>query len=183
MKYDNHAISRNAVESTFSQAPRKFRSLVPGRMGYEDFAYFLICHHDRTSDVSIEFWFRVMDLDLDGVIRYWEMKHFFDEQITRMECLCYEAVHFDDVLCQVHDLIQPAENCAFTLRDFKRRRYGAATFFSLFLSLNNLIAYEHRDPYLASSNHEDPSQWNSFCHHEYMRLTNDGPCESNSENE
>eukprot|EP00397_Hematodinium_sp_SG-2012_P007105 GEMP01007147.1.p1 GENE.GEMP01007147.1~~GEMP01007147.1.p1 ORF type:complete len:558 (+),score=108.16 GEMP01007147.1:103-1776(+) len=171
MKYDNHAISRRAVESMFSQAPRKFTSLVPGRMGYEDFTYFLICHHDRSSDISIAYWFRVMDLDLDGVIRLWEMKHFFEEQITRMEGLQYESLNFVDVVCQVHDLILPEKECEFTLTDFRRHRHGAATFFSLFLSLSNLLAFEHRDPFFAKM--EDASEWNSFCHHEYMRLAND----------
>ena len=48
-----------------------------------------------------------MDLDGDGVIRSWEMRHFYDEQLHRMRCLGHECVPFDDVLCQMHDCNKP----------------------------------------------------------------------------
>ena len=34
-------------------------------------------------------------------------QYFYEEQLHRMECLSQEPVLFEDVLCQMHDMIQP----------------------------------------------------------------------------
>lgn len=35
-------------------------------MGYEDFVWFILSEEDKTSDTSLEYWFRCCDLDGDG---------------------------------------------------------------------------------------------------------------------
>lgn len=35
-------------------------------MGYEDFVWFVLSEEDKTSDSSLEYWFRCVDLDGDG---------------------------------------------------------------------------------------------------------------------
>lgn len=80
LKYDTHALSRKAADRIFSEVPRKFQSGHPGRMCYEDFIYFLLCDQDRHSERALQYWFRIMDMDSDGFLRPWELKHFFDEQ-------------------------------------------------------------------------------------------------------
>ena len=42
-----------------------------------------------------------MDLDGDGVISMYEMEHFYDAQMQKMEALCIEKLPFEDCLCQV----------------------------------------------------------------------------------
>lgn len=39
------------------QAPRKFTSKVEGKMGYEDFVYFMLSEEDKSSDPSLEYWY------------------------------------------------------------------------------------------------------------------------------
>lgn len=51
------------------QAPRKLSTKVPDRMGYEDFVWFMLSEEDKSTDVSLEYWFRCIDLDFDGVLR------------------------------------------------------------------------------------------------------------------
>ena len=41
----------------FSQIPRKFTSKVEGKMGYEDFVYFILSEEDKTSEPSLEYWY------------------------------------------------------------------------------------------------------------------------------
>lgn len=36
---------------------------------------------DKTHPVSLAYWFRLIDLDSDGVIRTNEMRHFYKEQV------------------------------------------------------------------------------------------------------
>jgi len=173
LKYDGHALSRRAVDRIFGENPTKFTSAVPGKMGYEDFIRFLLCDQDRQRDRSMEYWFHMFDLDGDGCIRDHEMRYFYDEQVQRMECLNYETIPFADIMCQVSDMISPAQEGVFRLSDFKRRRKFAGTFFSLFSSLNKFLAFEHRDPFqMKQEQSENPtfSEWDRWCADEYLRL-------------
>lgn len=39
-----------------TQVPRKFTSKVEGKMGYEDFVYFILSEEDKSSEPSLEYW-------------------------------------------------------------------------------------------------------------------------------
>jgi len=56
-----------------AQAARPFASNVEGKMSYEDFVWFILSEEDKTSDVSLEYWFRCVDLDCDGHLQPNEM--------------------------------------------------------------------------------------------------------------
>lgn len=135
LRYGNHALTYRIVDRIFSQAPRRFVSGVEGKMGYEDFCWFILVrspnplratalnplrpppapfavmhanvsnvgtlsHHlffvrlrqpqseeDKTSPMSLEYWFLCIDLDCDGGVAASEMRYFYEEQLHRMECL------------------------------------------------------------------------------------------------
>ncbi|KAJ0052784.1 hypothetical protein Pint_01702 [Pistacia integerrima] len=109
IKYSNHALTYRIVDRIFSQVPRKFSSGVEGKMNYEDFVYFMLSEEDKSSEPSIEYWFKCIDLDENGVITYNEMQFFYEEQLHRMECISQEPVLFGDILCQIVDMIAPQE--------------------------------------------------------------------------
>lgn len=52
-----------------------------------------------------------MDLDCDGVITPNEMHHFYEEQVHRVECMAQEPVLFEDIVCQMSDMIKPKVRC------------------------------------------------------------------------
>lgn len=56
---------------------------------------------------SIEYWFRCMDLDGDGVLSMFELEHFYEEQCRRLDSMAIEALPFEDCLCQMLDLVKP----------------------------------------------------------------------------
>lgn len=168
LKHDAHAFSRRTVDRIFSEIPARFTSAVPGKMGYDDFVRFLLSDHDRQMDRSIEYWFHLFDLDGDGCIREHEMRYFYDEQAQRMECLNYDRIPFEDVMCQMNDLINPVVEGQFRLTDFKKNRKFANLFFSIFSSLNKLLAFEH-DPF-QTRKEQDLSGWEQWCADEYLRL-------------
>jgi hypothetical protein len=76
------------------------------------------------------------------------VQYFYEEQLHRMECLSQEPVLFEDVLCQMHDMIQPEVEGQFTLRDLKNNRQLSGTLFNILFNLNKFIAFETRDPFL-----------------------------------
>lgn len=56
---------------------------------------------------SIEYWFRCMDVDGDGVLSMFELEFFYEEQCERMERMGIEPLPFQDLLCQMLDLVKP----------------------------------------------------------------------------
>lgn len=46
-----------------------------------------------------------MDLDCNGIIAGHEMEHFYEEQKQRLEYLNHETVYFQDIVCQMNDLL------------------------------------------------------------------------------
>ena len=54
--------------------------------------------------------FKCIDLDGNGVLTRKEMHYFFEEQLHRMECMAQEPVLFEDILCQIFDMIGPEVN-------------------------------------------------------------------------
>ncbi|CAN1729906.1 Serine/threonine protein phosphatase 2A regulatory subunit B''beta [Linum perenne] len=107
IRYGNHALTYRIVDRVFSQVARKFRSKVEGKMGYEDFVYFILSEEDKSSEPGIEFWFNCIDLDGNGILTSNEMQFFYEEQLHRMECMAQEPVLFEDILCQIIDMIGP----------------------------------------------------------------------------
>ena len=77
-----------------------------------------------------------------------DVQYFYEEQLHRMECLNQEPVLFEDVLCQMHDMIQPASEGVFTLADLKKHKVLSGTMFNILFNLNKFVAFETRDPFL-----------------------------------
>ncbi|KVI05130.1 Calcium-binding EF-hand [Cynara cardunculus var. scolymus] len=170
IRYGNHALTYRIVDRIFSQVPRKFTSNVEGKMGYEDFVYFILSEEDKSSEPSLEF--KCIDLDGNGVITKNEMQFFYEEQLHRMECMAQEPVLFEDILCQIVDMIGPKDEGYFTLRDMKGSKLAGSVFNILF-NLNKFMAFETRDPFLIRQERENPTltEWDRFAHREYIRLS------------
>lgn len=171
IRYGNHALTYRIVDRIFSQVPRKFTSKVEGKMNYEDFVYFMLSEEDKTSEPSLEYWFKCIDLDGNGILSPNEMQFFYEEQLHRMECMAQEPVLFEDVLCQIVDMVAPENESYLTLHDLKGCKLSGNVFNILF-NLNKFMAFETRDPFLIRQEREDPSlsEWDRFARREYIRL-------------
>ncbi|KAL8533359.1 hypothetical protein ACS0TY_009663 [Phlomoides rotata] len=172
IRYGNHALTYRIVDRIFSQVPRKFTSKVEGKMGYEDFVYFILSEEDKSSEPSLEYWFKCIDLDGNGIITRNEMQFFYEEQLHRMECMAQDPVLFEDILCQIVDMISSEDESYFTLRDIKESKLSGSVFNILF-NLNKFMAFETRDPFLIRQERENPNltEWDRFAHREYIRLS------------
>ncbi|KAJ6296605.1 hypothetical protein OIU78_022343 [Salix suchowensis] len=172
IRYGNHALTYRIVDRVFSQVARKFTSKAEGKMGYEDFVYFILSEEDKSSEPSLEYWFKCIDLDGNGILTRNEMQFFYEEQLHRMECMAQEPVLFEDILCQIIDMIGPEDESYITLHDLKGCKLSGSVFNILF-NLNKFMAFETRDPFLIRQERENPTltDWDRFAHREYIRLS------------
>uniref|UniRef100_A0A7S3CIH8 EF-hand domain-containing protein n=1 Tax=Strombidium rassoulzadegani TaxID=1082188 RepID=A0A7S3CIH8_9SPIT len=142
-------------------------------MNYEDFVWFMLSEEDKSTLRSLQYWFKVIDLDDNLIITPHEMQHFYEEQVHRLEYLNHEPILFVDLLCQMNDLVKPSHEGHFSFEELRAVKQNVGIFFNCLVNLNKFIAYETRD--LFQLKHQltefpDYSEWDRFAKAEYERL-------------
>lgn len=172
-RHNDHAVNSRTIERIFSGAVMRGKTALEGKMTYPQFCWFLLSEEDKRHPTSIEYWFRVMDLDGDGVISMYEMEYFYDEQMQKMEALGIEKLPFEDCLCQMLDLVRPRDNEKITLADLKNCKL-THIFFDTFINLDKFLDHEQRDPFSnlrdMDSDIPEPSDWEKYAAEEYELL-------------
>jgi len=109
LKYGDHSLSHMIVDRIFDSAPRPFEQDNVDRehLSYEEFIYFMLSEEDKSNEVSVRYWFNCVDVDGDGKLNNMEMRSFYAVQLHRMQCMGHEIVPFEDMLCQMMDMIKP----------------------------------------------------------------------------
>ncbi|XP_065082326.1 uncharacterized protein LOC135704758 isoform X4 [Ochlerotatus camptorhynchus] len=177
-RHNDHALSSRMIERIFSgcvtRGPRRGNPnpIVVGpngpKMSYTDFVWFLLAEEDKTHPTAIEYWFRCMDVDGDGMLSMYELEYFYEEQQHRMESLGIETLPFEDCLCQMLDMIKPTTPGCVTLADLKRCKM-TPIFFDTFFNLEKYMEHEQRDPF-AQRDNDDLSDWDRYAAQEYELL-------------
>lgn len=171
-RHGDRAISSRVIDRIFSGAVTRGGSEHAHRkLTYEDFVWFLISEEDKTTPTSIEYWFRVMDLDGDGALSMFELEFFYAEQAQRLEARGVEPPPFRDLACQMLDMVNPRVPGQISLPDL--RRCGlAAIFFDAFINADKFLAREQRELGAGPARDADPagtalSDWDRFVEEEY----------------
>uniref|UniRef100_A0A8C7XI20 Protein phosphatase 2 regulatory subunit B''beta n=1 Tax=Oryzias sinensis TaxID=183150 RepID=A0A8C7XI20_9TELE len=170
-RHNDQAISQRMIERIFSgTVTRDRRVRKEGRISYADFVWFLISEEDKKTDTSIEYWFRCMDLDGDGVLSMYELEYFYEEQCQKLEAMAIEPLPFEDCLCQMFDLVKPEVEGKITLRDLKRCKLSHI-FFDTFFDIEKYLDHEQRDPFSvireAETEGQEVSDWEKYAAEEY----------------
>ncbi|XP_077205328.1 serine/threonine-protein phosphatase 2A regulatory subunit B'' subunit alpha isoform X1 [Paroedura picta] len=173
-RYNDQALSSRIIEKIFTGAVLRGNQVhKENQMSYADFVWLLISEEDKRSPTSIEYWFRCMDLDGDGMLSMYELEYFYEEQCERMESMGIEPLPFHDLLCQMLDLVKPECDGRVTLRDLKRCRM-AHVFYNTFFNLEKYLDNEQRDPFAVQKDVEndgpEPSDWDRYAAEEYEIL-------------
>ncbi|KOO35071.1 serine threonine-protein phosphatase 2a regulatory subunit b subunit alpha [Chrysochromulina tobinii] len=96
-RYGGYALSTRAIGRVFVElagSPREAIEAPNGGISYGAFVYFLLCEEDKASATARSFWFRVLDVDADGVLSADDLRHFYDEQAARLTSLGHEPTDF-----------------------------------------------------------------------------------------
>lgn len=201
LKFGEHSLSHMIVDRIFSAAPRPFEgsdassssasttldengNVVAIRkqlsttardyLTYEDFIFFMLSEEDKANECSIRYWFTCVDVDGDDKLNNMEMRSFYAVQLHRMQCMGHEVVPFEDMLCQMMDMIKPANTDYLVVEDFLQphcSQVSGALFDALF-NVNKYINFEQRDPFLERQKQEDgfATDWDRFACIDYNRL-------------
>ncbi|KAL4220124.1 Serine/threonine-protein phosphatase 2A regulatory subunit B'' subunit alpha [Mactra antiquata] len=172
-RHNEHAISTRMIDRIFSGAVTRGKTFEEGKMSYPEFVWFLLSEEDKKHPTSVEYWFRCMDIDGDGLISMYEMEYFYEEQMQKMEALGIERLPFEDCLCQMLDLVQPELQLQIALKDLKRCKM-TNIFFDTFMNLDKFLEHEQRDPFANLRDLEndapEPTDWEKFAAEEYETL-------------
>lgn len=176
LKYGDHSLSHMIVDRIFDSAPRPFEqdSVDREHLSYEEFIYFMLSEEDKSNEVSVRYWFNCVDVDGDGKLNNMEMRSFYAVQLHRMQCMGHEIVPFEDMLCQMMDMIKPKNSDYLVVEDFMQpecSQVSGALFDALF-NLNKYLLFEQRDPFVERQKREDEfdTDWDRFACIDYNRL-------------
>ena len=180
-RYSEHALSETIVERIFLSGTRVF---LDGRVGFRrsgmsfpDFVYFMLAEEDKACESSIRYWFSCCDLDGDGTLSPAELNSFYQVQLQRAIKLGHEPIAFEDVLCQLIDMIDPVDDQAITLSDLLRptKIQSSAILFDVLFNIQKFLAFETRDPFQERMKKTDGfnTDWDRFAFFEYQRLSQD----------
>ncbi|EME27306.1 Serine/threonine protein phosphatase 2A regulatory subunit B''alpha [Galdieria sulphuraria] len=182
LRYGGHALTYRIVDRIFGGYGRPRDCKEEGFMSYTDFIWFCISEEDKNSDVALDYWFRCIDLDGDGMITLYDMEYFYSEQLHRMECLGHEPIPLEDIVCQLLDMVRPDLFEPIITRSTLRRCKLRSNFFNVLFNLNKFISIENKDPYLIRQEHATPelTDWDRFAAIEYLRLSAEEEAEEES---
>eukprot|EP00814_Leptocylindrus_danicus_P001234 CAMPEP_0116032538 /NCGR_PEP_ID=MMETSP0321-20121206/18231_1 /TAXON_ID=163516 /ORGANISM="Leptocylindrus danicus var. danicus, Strain B650" /LENGTH=536 /DNA_ID=CAMNT_0003507997 /DNA_START=18 /DNA_END=1628 /DNA_ORIENTATION=+ len=190
IRYNDQSLSMLIVDRIFAAAPRPFansgnesgledsdvKQHLARReyLSYEDFIFFMLSEEDKANEVSVRYWFSCIDVLGEGKINFMEMRRFYALQLQRMQNLGHEIVPFEDMLCQMLDMIKPANPDCLIVDDFLQPeccQVSGALFDALF-NLNKYLQFEQRDPFMERQKREDEfdSEWDRFACVDYSRL-------------
>uniref|UniRef100_A0A8C9GDP3 EF-hand domain-containing protein n=1 Tax=Piliocolobus tephrosceles TaxID=591936 RepID=A0A8C9GDP3_9PRIM len=172
-RFDNHALNDFIVNRIWSKISIKLGGPNQKYMCLNDWIYFIMNYEDMTTNRSIEFWFKLIDLDANGIITDHEISVFFNIQSERLKSHYLEEPKLEDWLCQMNDAIQPSIEGNFTLSDLKKNKKYAAKFFGCLVSLSKLLAWEGRDVHRElqiETEYPNWTPWEFFCKTKYDEL-------------
>lgn len=154
-------------------------------MEYRDFVWFLLAENDKYHPTSIEYWFRVLDLDGDGTLSLYELEYFYEEQAEKMLQLDIEPLAFDDIACLAIDSIGcHNKSSTIHLPDLKKSK-NCSPFFDTFVNTNKYLENEHHEPSIEDYDdmqdainkvlpyhQQSVTAWEKYCAEEYRYLAN-----------
>ncbi|RNF00398.1 protein phosphatase 2 (formerly 2A), regulatory subunit B [Trypanosoma rangeli] len=164
------------VARVFGGAARRMTCVREDHMNYEDFVWFCLSEEDKSTPTAIRYWFRILDLDGDGILSAYELHSFYDA--TRAKLTAYipdGTVPFEDVLCQIFDMLAVEVSCGLRLEELLSKPEAASIALNMVTNVLRFLQFEQRDPFVT---HQDrlvggleQSAWDRFARAEYDRLS------------
>lgn len=177
-KYSKHNISSITIDRIFSGVGIKFKNAGNSIsvIDFADFIKLILFEEDKMTTPSINFWFKILDLDSDGILRYdliesiFELEWFFKMNQKKMMAIEGCFYEWKDVLCLIMDMLG-VDRPYFTLEDLLARHYFAPHFINIFTNFGKFKSFIERESYITPVK-EQYSDFIEFYKRSYERYTN-----------
>lgn len=180
LEYQNGALTNKIVERLMSGSVTRYAGsdIKKKTMGYRDFVYFILAENDKFHPTAIEYWFRVLDLDGDGILSLYELEYFYEEQAEKLQSLDVEPLNFEDVICLAIDSVNCHNNSTrIKLSDLKKSKL-VGTFLDTFINTMKYLDNENEDSGASDEeegvkveNKSEIAAWEKYCCEEYALLS------------
>lgn len=175
LKFNDSGISPIIIERFFKSSFYPRSSNRKQTLDFTSFTYFLMSSEDKTNATSINFWYKLCDLDEDGIMSLKEIEELYLDQFERMRITGNETIPFEDILRQLMDMIDPEDPAVVTIADLTRSKMADVFFNSLF-DLQKFLIREYQFP-LVNPNFDEVTKhltpWEIYVLIEYDQLVND----------
>jgi len=174
LRYGNGALTVRIAERIFAGCGKVTDSPIQEKLSYTDFVWFCLSEEDKKSARALDYWFRCVDLDGDGIITLADVEYFYREQYVRMEDRNLEPIQFVDIVCQLLDMLKyPPQRSPLIRKEDLRRCNMQSVFFNFLFNLNKFFQIESRDPRMLQQERAnlELTEWDRFAAAEYERLT------------
>jgi Ca2+-binding EF-hand superfamily protein len=112
--FSENTANPEVVERIVNGVGRPLRSGERGKMNFEDFVWFCLSEENKAHPRAISYFFRILDVDGDGVISGFELEHFYAHTREKMLEITTEAISYEDVTCQIADMMVCAASATVT---------------------------------------------------------------------
>jgi serine/threonine-protein phosphatase 2A regulatory subunit B'' len=170
-----HSLSYRIVDRVFYGYGRGLENRL-GFMTYCDYIWFCLSEEDKSSETAIDYWFRCVDLDGDGVIALWEVQYFYDEQRAKMHQCEADLTEIPDAFRELLDMFKPRwERMLIRRSDLKACKLAGRFFNALFNLEKFLESKKPRCPMQIQLEKFTPgfTDWDRFAEVESIHLSGD----------
>ena len=156
---------------------KRFVEILPGpkepdTVSFFDFVYFIMAVEDKTTETALRLWYKVCDLDDDGIISFHELDRLYKMQKEKEEQNGMNPVPYKYVLSQMLDLIGNVD-AGITMSQL-RSIQNRDLFWNTFVDFKKFNQSEFKDPLFEMNMNaafSGMNEWDVFCQLEYARLS------------
>ncbi|CAI2357807.1 unnamed protein product [Caenorhabditis sp. 36 PRJEB53466] len=145
-------------------------------IGLAEFTQFLLAEEDKTHPTSVEYWFRILDLDGDGLVTLYDMELFHSQVQRKLAAEGIDSMGFPDVACQLIDMLNVPGVSSFRLSDLKKSSLRGR-FINTFVNWRKFFAQETNEgsesPRIEDEGGQELTEWDRYCIEEYEAMMED----------
>ncbi|EKG03139.1 hypothetical protein TCSYLVIO_005822 [Trypanosoma cruzi] len=180
-KYGQNSICPSVIKRVVEGSGRPLSSGKLEKLDFEDFVYFCLSEEDKNNSPAVYYWFKVLDVDGDGILSGYELYEFYRENHQRFLEFSESPegdLSYADMMCQMIDMmgfsLSKEHQFGLTLSDL-RACPTPSNFFNMVFNAQKFILFEHRDPFAEHQQKMRPEKtdWDRFARAEYDRMASE----------
>lgn len=122
-----------------------------GEMDYKSYLDFVLAIENRNEPQSLQFFFRILDIDQKGYLNPFDINYFFRAIQKQLKKYGHEPVPLRDIQDEIFDMVKPSNPYKISLIDLINSGQGEIVV-NILIDLNGFWTHENRETLVAESN-------------------------------